>query len=358
MSQPRPPVAVDHRIALADEVAPPKGDRVEAELPGELIDERFDSERRLRSAGTAVRAGSESIRPHAVRADVERRPAIWARDEDGRDLLDRPLDVRARVEHESRVDRHERAVRAGPDPELDHGGCGRVRPRDVLPACEREADRSSENQRGARDERIDDEDLRSECSAEWRTLDADTGQRKPVDLRELPPCVEGSLGAALDGETAIRIDPRRCRVRLDVPLVDPVRAETPGDGGISCRESGKRVAPGISLAVDDVRREVLDLELRAGPADGGMGRLGVNALVAGGLVDELGQPCLRAVRAHRRLDVDDRRQPLHVDDDEGECVFGRRLRLGHDEGHRLAGEQDLVTREGLEHPHVLATDDR
>src|SRR5207344_2017568 len=95
-----------------------------------------DRERRLRTAGAAVRARAEPVRPYSVGPHVEGVPAVGTGDQHGGDPFDRPLDVGAGVEHEPGIETGKVAIAVGTDPDL-HGRARRgVRPGDVLAAVE------------------------------------------------------------------------------------------------------------------------------------------------------------------------------------------------------------------------------
>ncbi len=99
------------------------------------------------------------------------------------------------------------------------------------------------------------------------------------------------------------------------------------------------------------------LELDALPTDGRVRRLGRPAL--GVIVgNERADACERTVGPRGGVQVDDGGQTLRPDHDEIDGVGCRGFGLGHDDRHRLAGEERLVAGERFEHPHVVGADDR
>ena len=75
----------------ADGVAAAQLDGIDPELRRELVDQRFEHERRLRATWAAIRARPDAVRLDAVGADVEGVPAIRAGDEDRSDPIEGPL---------------------------------------------------------------------------------------------------------------------------------------------------------------------------------------------------------------------------------------------------------------------------
>ncbi len=105
--------AVDHRVALGGEVVETQLDRVDAESPGELVEQGLEREQPLRPGRRAVVAGAEPVRPHPDRPDVDRRPAVRARDQARREPLPRGVRVGARRRRPCRR-RGRRGARSGP----------------------------------------------------------------------------------------------------------------------------------------------------------------------------------------------------------------------------------------------------
>ena len=102
-ADPLPMLPVDHVLATVDEVPAPQFDRVDAQLRGQVVEDRLDGERALRPARPAIRPGPDAIRQHAVAANVPRRPDVRPGDENGPDPVERGFGERARVVHEPRL---------------------------------------------------------------------------------------------------------------------------------------------------------------------------------------------------------------------------------------------------------------
>ena len=250
------------------------------------------------------------------------------------------------------------AIAVGTDPDL-HGRARRgVRRGDVLAAVEGQPDGPAEGEGGAGHERVHDEKLRAERPAQRRRPDAHPGDRQAEDLGQLLADVEDALGRGGHRQDAVRFQPGGRGVRLDVALVDPVRAERRLDRHRRRRQCDGGIGLRVALAIDDVGRQVLVEQLRTLAPDRGVRRLGRVLL---GVVtlegQDRGDPGERAVRLHRRLEVGHDRQTFGVDDDVVDRVGRGRLGLGDDEGDGVTDEQRLFPGERLVHPHVVRPGD-
>ena len=144
---------------------------------------------------------------------------------------------------------------------------------------------------------------------------------------------------------------------LDVGLVDPVRLKGPLDRDVRRGQLGSSVARDVALPVEDVGREVLDIQHSALATDrcvGGLRRSSLRVVVR----DERHEAGKRAVDKHRSAQIHHHRQPFEIDDHELRAVCSSRLCLGHHQRDRLPGEQHLASGQRLEHPHVVGGDDR
>ncbi len=213
----------------------------------------------------------------------------------------------------------ERPVRAGADLQARHLRGRRVRRLEVLGAREDEADRPPQRERGAGGERLDERELASERASERLRDHADALEREVERAGELPLRDERALRARRDDERARRLEPGGADLRLEVRLVDPRRPERPLDDRRRSRRTRaptsplSRVMRSRTFAGELLRRVVL-----LAVVDAGVDRLEVAALVVR-LLDRARE---RRARLHRRLDVDDRRERLVVDDDGLGAVLG------------------------------------
>jgi hypothetical protein len=69
----------------------------------------------------------------------------------------------------------------------------------------------------------------------------------------------------------------------------------------------------------------------------------------GGLAAALAHACRRRALGHRRLEVEDRGHGIGLDDDDVDAVGGDRLALGHDQGHGLPREDNLLAGQRFAH---------
>ena len=244
-------------VSLDERVLAPQLQGVEAELGGELVDERLDGEGRGRGSRPPVGTEREAVRLHAVAANVDRLPPVRAGDEQRRDPLDAPARVRAAVDDHPAADARQRAVLLRADLELGHLRRGGVRGREVLLPRHHEANGPAQRERRARGQRLDEGELPAERATERLGDDADPVERQAVRARELRAADEDSLGRDGDGELAVGLEPGRRRLRLEVRLVDPRRPERPGDDGVARGEGRVRVSARAMDAVEDVARQLL-----------------------------------------------------------------------------------------------------
>ena len=240
MAESGPRLAVDHRVALGGEVAWPAGrsGRARASPPARrsaIRSRRPPAARRDRGTSRS-RSGSSGRRRPARRtrpSGTARRPA---RRRSPRSTTRCRRRRRTRAAHRARsggrrpsapmrssIVRAGRRVRRRRCPRAGRGRGGPGRPQD---------------ERRAGHERVDDEDLRAERAAQRRRPDAHLGDRQAEDLGELLADVEDALGRGRHGQDAVGLEPGRRGVRLEVALVDPVRAERRLD-----RDRRRRPAP-------------------------------------------------------------------------------------------------------------------
>ena len=318
-------VVAHARVALDDGVLQAQLDRVEPELPGELVEERLDRERRGRRAWAAVGAEGEAVRLHAVAAEIERLPAVRAGDEHRGDVLDAPARVRAAVDDHARLDRGERPVLAAADAEL-RDLCGRrVRRLEVLAARERQPDRPAQRERCAGDERLDERELAAERAAERLRDDAHLVEREAECAVKLLLRHERALRARRDDERPVRLEPGGRGLRLEVRLVHPWRPERGRDDGVASVEDGVYVSVVPADGGEDVGRELL-LVHRSRRVDAGVDRREVSSAL---FLGEAGERC---ARPHGCLEVDHGRERVVVHDD----GFGAVLAVASDSATTIA----------------------
>ena len=239
------------------DVAQAQLDRVEADLRGELVEQRLDGEGGGRCSGRSIGPETDAIGEHAVGAQRVRAPTVGTGGQQGGEALGPPLVVAPAIQDDAPRDRGELALGARPDLELEQLGRGGVGGRHVLGARERDTDRPAEAERRRRRERLGNHELAAEGAAERRRAHAHAVQREAEELRELLAHAERALSARPYDEVALGLEPRGGGLRLEVALVDPARAE----GARGARRAGGqralRVARGDPLAPGHVVGEIL-----------------------------------------------------------------------------------------------------
>ena len=301
-----------------------KIDRIDAEAPGELVDERLEREHALRPRRGPVVAGAEPVRPDPQRLHVEGIPAIRAGDEPWREPLPGVLGERATVVDDPRLQRFELPGSVGTDPHVDDHALGRGAGSDVIAPVEHEPDRSAKAERRTRDEGLDHHLFRAECAPDGRRRDADTRRREAEQLRELIPGEERPLHGRRHRERTVRLEPGRRDLWLDRRLIRPGHTEPAGDDGFAASERRSHVATTLAQTMEDV------------------------AVVRLGVTDGRRDTGHRRPRQGGGNHVDDRLQRLEVDLDQCRRIRGCGFGLGDDERHGLPDEHDLGTGERLE----------
>ena len=232
-------------VAVADEVAPPELDRIQADPRGEHVVVLLDRPARLRPRRRAHRAGRRAVRVDGGRLDVDVGDAV------GPAIIIEAIWPRTGVsEAYAPQSRRSRARRA------------RIRPSSVRPvsrstiipwvtlsgatnsSCRREheADRPPGRPREGRDVRLEVEvALAAEPAAEVADHDPDPVLRDPQDLGGLRAGVERDLGRRVDRDP-VAVPLRGDAVRLDRDRVGHVRDVALAHDDRCGGERGRRIA--------------------------------------------------------------------------------------------------------------------
>ena len=282
-------------------------------------------------------------------------PAIWPDGEDGRDPLDAVLGVAAGLEPQARLEAPQPAIpcRAEPDVE-DRAGC-RVRHPEVLVAGELEAHRPTEQERGCRNERFDQERLATEPATERGAGHPYGGPPETEQTRQLGAGVERPLRGRGDVQRAVLVELGHRHLRLEIALVDPARREPTLDDDVARRERGRDVAPPEPGALDDVVGDRLVRGELLGPtADRGVLQFGRGPAVHIGSVEA--RP--RCARRDGAVEIGDRFEGRRLDRHEQRGIGGGLGCLRDHQRDRLTGPQDLVPGQRLVEPLRAVGHDR
>ena len=311
-------VAVEPLVALAQHVAQAQLDRVEAQLGGQLVDERLDGEGRRRRRRRAIGAEADAIRQDPIGGDVAGLPAIRARGEHGGERLEAELVVAAAVEDDAPAHAGQVALGRRARLELDDLAGRRVGRGEVLDARQGQADGALEAHAGGGRQRLGDHQLAPEGAAQRRRAHAHAVVRPAEQVGQLLARAEGTLRARADHEPALGLQPRGGHLRLHVALVDPARAVAPARPRRPAGQRRLRVADAHALAPGDVVRQLLLVAARVAATGRGVRAADVRAVA----LDDIHTRPGRA-RRHRRLEIERCLQRLDVDDDLVDAV-GRR----------------------------------
>ena len=321
-------------FALDDEVLAPEVDRVDAEVAGDVVQVRLDREDALRVAGSAHEAARDLVRVDEARLDADVGDAVGPRGlvraPDGAEGLERG--VGAGVDEVLDLVGDERAVLLHAGLELRDRVVARVAGAELLDVVTHDLHGAPGGLRQVvGDRRVAGVALAAEVAADVGVVEEDGlfidagGGGKGLSR------VVGHLAAEPDVHAAvIGVDVDGDRLGLQVALVHALRRVSRLVDEVGLCEAGFDVAPLPVGLVEDVGRLVLLLTE-------------AEVVVEVGVQD-------RRIRGHGVEDVEDGRQLLVLDVDQGDRGFGGVLVLGGDGRDALAGPAHLVHGD---HGHVL-----
>ena len=220
------------RRARAQGVPAPDLELVEAELRGQVVEQRLVRDRRLGHAEAAERAGGRPVRVDGGRRGLDGRHGVRAHRVDGDAVGHRgtPRGVGAGVEVAVEADAGEPAVGVGAERRLDPRRVALRRRLHRLRPRVHAADRAAGDHRGDREQRLDRQvELAAEAAAAGARDDPDGVLRQAEDERELVAIHVRRLGRRPDLDPPVD-DARGPGLGLDVRVLHERRLERAGRG--------------------------------------------------------------------------------------------------------------------------------
>ena len=254
---------VGREVPLRDGIREPDLDRIETERGGDLVDGRFDGERRHRRSRCAVRRHLRLVDDDVVGVDVEVGDVV------GREHAHRTgargraaIGTRLVIERCGR--RHDRAVLLRTELHADLRRRRRAGGAEHLVAGHHHLHRPLRLTRQHHCERLEvDRNLAAEAAADLARCHLDVCGIEAEHRRRGVAHKEGALRARPDVDAAVLVHTRHAGMRLDVALMAGRRAEHALHDDISRSEAGCEVAALQFEASGDVRRPAR-LDRRAG----------------------------------------------------------------------------------------------
>ena len=282
---------------------------------------------------------------HTVGTDLHARPAIWAGDEHPCEGIGAEIRKRPTISQDPDPQSRERPIGTGRDFHVELERLGWVGGEEVMASLEDQTDGASQSKGARSHDRLEDGPFASEGAAQRGRDHPDSIGRQAQDTTEILAQGKRPLRTRLDDQGSVVIDPGRAPLGFDVALVDPRRLELAAYGSGCDLECRFHIAGAIARSTDHIGRPSFLIDrIVAGAADRRM-RLGIHRGLSPVGVEQVGADEYR-VEVHGGAQVEDDRKRLEIDHHE----FGRvgRLCLGLGDHHRegLAGEDDLVLRQG------------
>ena len=315
-------VAVGAARALLGRVLQPQFERVDVELLGQFVDHGLGGELGLRRAGRAVGGRLGLVDHHVVAVDglvgnVVRGERAHRAGADGR------AGVGAGLEGEVDLGGGQRAVPLRAHLDAHVGARGRPGREQHFLAVHRQLDGAAGLAGEDRGQRLEvDGDLAAEAAADLHRRDLHLRGREPHQRGDRVAHDERALRAGPDVERAVGAPVGGAVLRLDVTLMRHRGLELALDHDVGLLEAGVQVALG-------------EAEVRGGV--GGVVRLGAVHLAGFEVVVQQ-----RRGVEHRVADVEDGRELLVLDFDQGDGVFRDVVVGGGDGGDGVALVEHLV----------------
>ena len=230
-----------HRVALLRGVLHPELDRVEVEFASELVEDRFDDERRLGSERRAVGADGRLVRRDLEAAHRLVRGLVGAAQQGSGEGGHRRREAAA-VDRQLGLERGELPAPLRSGANRDPGRGGRSRRQHLFGPGHHQADRSLVLNGRKREKGFVEHELGAETASDRSADDLDLVLRQADHAGDRVPDEEGRLGGAVDGHPGphgVGVD--QGGVRLDVRLVDGRRAEHALNDRVRFGETGGEV---------------------------------------------------------------------------------------------------------------------
>ena len=255
--------AVHAAVALLGAVHDAQLQRVDAELLGDLVHDRF-RERRVGGAGRPVGGSLRLVDHHVIAVHLHVRKAVRREDAHASGAY-RRAGIGASLEVQRGLGGHHAAVAGGAHPDGDARARRRARALELLDAAHDQLDRLARLARQQRRHRLQvDGDLAAKAAADFGGHDGDARHRDAEHLGRLLLHHEGALRAGPDGDVAFLVPEGRGVVGLDVALVHGGGVELALDHQVGLLEAFRHVAQGEAVVAGDVALGVRLLAQRGG----------------------------------------------------------------------------------------------
>ena len=303
-----------------------QGERVDAELIGQLVEAALDPVRGVRCAGSAIGGDLRAIADDIVAGDFGVRDVVHRKGAHAARPHRRAWEGAGLV-FEHRFGRDQGAVFLGAELDLDDRTRRRSGAAEDLLAAHHHLDRAARFLRHRQSQGLEiDQGLAAEAAAYLGRDRADLRDVGAEQFGAISAHHELALARAPDRGLSVGSDRHDTGMRLDIGLMHRCVRIAPLDHDVGLAEPGVEVALGKADHLGDV---------------GGMRRLGLDTLGEEVVVQD------RRVGLHRFFDVDDVRQHVVADLDQLAGVLGDCRRRRGDRGHRVSVIEHLVARHAV-----------
>ena len=330
----RPGPAVRHWVALFGDVLEAQLNGIELKLARQLVHGRFEGEHRLRTAGSAVGTGRDGVGDDGVPPNAEAREAVEGAGVE-RGVGERAAVVEAGVDDDPGVQGGQGAVALRADLHVHLHPGSRIGGLELVHAGEDDPHGPVVLDGEGGSEDLGQQAFAAEPAADDGRGDADAVLRPVERFGDLLTGQEDAVAGRVDAEAAERIDAGGDGVGLEVALVDDRGGVRALDHDVGLGEPGRDVAPVVAGVISEVRG-----------AEGGIAGVVLDGFGTGDAV----RPDGGSIGRDGRAGIDNGRQFLVLDLDQGDGVLGGGLAFGDDGGDGLAAEAGDASGERLARP--------